>query len=88
MLVTVIWGSTFVIAKDVLAHWPPLAYIGVRFLIAAVALVVIFPKQVAGASRGSISRSIIAVPLLLRTSPFTPIKQRPRTEALRLNIIP
>ncbi|OLE54768.1 MAG: hypothetical protein AUG51_06585 [Acidobacteria bacterium 13_1_20CM_3_53_8] len=45
VVVTLIWGSTFVMAKEVLAHWPPLAYICVRFVIASLALVALFPKQ-------------------------------------------
>jgi drug/metabolite transporter (DMT)-like permease len=46
---TLIWGSTFVMAKDLLLSWPPLAYISLRFALAALALVVLFPRQVAGA---------------------------------------
>lgn len=42
---TLIWGSTFVIAKDLLDHWPPVAYITFRFALAALALILIFPKQ-------------------------------------------
>jgi drug/metabolite transporter (DMT)-like permease len=42
---TLIWGSTFVIAKDLLDHWPPVAYITIRFALAALALILIFPKQ-------------------------------------------
>ena len=46
ILTTVIWGSTFVIAKDVLEQWPPVAYITVRFTLAAVLLFALFPRQV------------------------------------------
>ena len=51
MLTTVIWGSTFVIAKDVLEHWPPVAYITIRFAFAALVLVALFPKRVLKARR-------------------------------------
>jgi drug/metabolite transporter (DMT)-like permease len=51
VLTTVIWGSTFVVAKDLLAHWPPLAYITVRFGLAALILVAVFPKQLFAARR-------------------------------------
>jgi drug/metabolite transporter (DMT)-like permease len=51
VLTTLIWGSTFVIAKDILAHWPPLAYITVRFALAALILVAVFPKQLFAAGR-------------------------------------
>ena len=47
MLTTLIWGSTFVIAKDVLEHWPPVAYITVRFALAALVLLALFPRRVA-----------------------------------------
>jgi drug/metabolite transporter (DMT)-like permease len=46
ILTTVIWGSTFVIAKDVLEQWPPVAYITVRFALAALLLFALFPRQV------------------------------------------
>ncbi|HMF57794.1 MAG TPA: DMT family transporter, partial [Pyrinomonadaceae bacterium] len=49
VVVTLIWGSTFVMAKEVLAHWPPLAYTGVRFVVASLALILLFPKQFAAA---------------------------------------
>ncbi|HEY3027011.1 MAG TPA: EamA family transporter [Pyrinomonadaceae bacterium] len=51
VLTTLIWGSTFVIAKDILSHWPPVAYITVRFALAALVLVAIFPKQLLAARR-------------------------------------
>ena len=43
VLTTLIWGSTFVIAKDILETWPPVAYITVRFVIASIILVLLFP---------------------------------------------
>lgn len=51
VLTTLIWGSTFVIAKDVLEHWPPIAYITFRFALASAALTIIFPKQTVHARR-------------------------------------
>jgi drug/metabolite transporter (DMT)-like permease len=44
VLTTLIWGSTFVIAKDILERWPPVAYITVRFLLASIVLILLFPK--------------------------------------------
>src|SRR5436853_5828 len=35
LLTTVIWGSTFAVARDVLDAWPPLAYLAVRMPLAA-----------------------------------------------------
>ena len=51
VVVTLIWGSTFVMAKDVLEYWPPLAYITVRFVLAAVVLVALFPQRILHAGR-------------------------------------
>jgi drug/metabolite transporter (DMT)-like permease len=46
ILTTLIWGSTFVIVKDVLEQWPPLSYLTVRFALAALVLFVLFPRQI------------------------------------------
>jgi len=46
VLTTLIWGSTFVIVKDVLEQWPPMAYLTVRFTLAALVLFALFPRQV------------------------------------------
>jgi len=51
VLVTLIWGSTFVMAKDLLSYWPPLAYITFRFALAAVVLVALFPQRIIHAGR-------------------------------------
>jgi drug/metabolite transporter (DMT)-like permease len=70
MLTTVIWGSTFVIAKDVLEQWPPVTYLLVRFALAAVVLVALFPRLIllaglrewrAGATLGVIMGSGLAL---------------------------
>lgn len=46
ILVAIFWGYTFVIIKDALERMPPFAYLGIRFTIAAVALLLF------GAARG------------------------------------
>lgn len=38
LFVTAIWGSTFVLVKDAVAHYPVLPFLTVRFVIAALAL--------------------------------------------------
>jgi drug/metabolite transporter (DMT)-like permease len=48
---TVLWGSTFVVTKDLLDYWPPLTYLTVRFLIGALLLLAIFPRQALAARR-------------------------------------
>lgn len=51
---TVIWGSTFVVAQDVLAHWPPLAYLAVRLALATLIFAALFPRQLLNATRADI----------------------------------
>lgn len=51
LLTTLIWGSTFVIAKDVLAHRSPLAYLSVRFALASLVLLLIFPRSLRAITR-------------------------------------
>jgi drug/metabolite transporter (DMT)-like permease len=50
-LTTVVWGTTFFMAKDILSHWSPLAYMTVRFAVASVILIVIFRRQFIRAGR-------------------------------------
>jgi drug/metabolite transporter (DMT)-like permease len=51
VLTTLIWGTTFVIAKDLLTHWPPLAYTALRFAAASALLAAVFWRTLLGASR-------------------------------------
>jgi drug/metabolite transporter (DMT)-like permease len=51
MLTTLIWGSTFFMAKDILTVWPPMAYMFVRFVAAALLLAAMFPRRLAQARR-------------------------------------
>src|SRR2546421_5390091 len=53
LLTTVIWGSTFAVARDVLDAWPPLAYLAVRMPLAALLFAALFPRQVFGAGRAA-----------------------------------
>ncbi|HEU4597408.1 MAG TPA: DMT family transporter [Pyrinomonadaceae bacterium] len=53
LLTTLIWGSTFVIASDILGHWPPLAYLAVRMGLAALVFVALFARRVASADRAT-----------------------------------
>ncbi len=59
VLTTLIWGSTFIIAKDVLSEWKPLAYITIRFAIAACALSLMFPRELRRASGAEWKAGII-----------------------------
>ncbi len=51
VLTTLVWGTTFFMAKDILASWPPMAYMAVRFGLAAVILIALFHRTVARANR-------------------------------------
>lgn len=53
VLTTLIWGTTFVMAKEILAQWPPLAYTALRFAVASLLLVAIFRRTLLGASRAA-----------------------------------
>ena len=53
LLTTVIWGSTFAVARDILDAWPPLAYLAVRMPLAALLFAALFPRQVFGAGRAA-----------------------------------
>lgn len=71
LLTTLFWGTTFVLAKDILAHWSTLSYLAGRFALAALALVVLFWKQVARTRReelkaGAILGALLAVGFVLQ----------------------
>ncbi len=51
LLTTLIWGSTFAVARGVLDHWPPLTYLSVRMPLAVLIFVALFPRQFFRASR-------------------------------------
>ena len=51
LLTTLIWGSTFAVARDILDSWPPLTYLALRLPLAALLFVALFPRQVFGARR-------------------------------------
>jgi drug/metabolite transporter (DMT)-like permease len=51
VVTTLIWGSTFIMAKDILVRWPPVAYLTFRFMLAALALAVLFWRELRRAGR-------------------------------------
>ena len=51
VLTTIIWGSTFPLSKDILDHWPPVSYLTVRMLAAALLLAALFRRQLSAARR-------------------------------------
>ncbi|MGH9944280.1 MAG: DMT family transporter [Pyrinomonadaceae bacterium] len=50
-LTTLIWGSTFFMAKEILNTWPPVAYLVFRFALAAGLMALALRRQVGGAGR-------------------------------------
>lgn len=64
MLTTLIWGSTFFMAKDILSVWPPMAYMFIRFGGAALLLSAMFPRRLAQA-RGEEWRAGATLGLLI-----------------------
>ena len=51
LLTTLVWGSTFAVARDILDRWPPLSYLALRLPLAALLFAALFPRQVFGARR-------------------------------------
>ena len=51
VLTTLVWGTTFVMAKDILTQWPPLAYTALRFAVASLLLAALFWRTLLHASR-------------------------------------
>jgi len=51
LLTTIIWGTTFVVAREVLDRWPPVSYLAVRMTLAALILVALFPRRLLRAGR-------------------------------------
>ena len=45
VLVTLVWGSTFVFGKDILDRWPPISYMAARLVLAAALLALLFRRQ-------------------------------------------
>jgi drug/metabolite transporter (DMT)-like permease len=54
LAITVVWGSSFTLMKNVLDHMPPFAYLSLRFIVAAVALAVIFYKKLKHVNRKTV----------------------------------
>jgi len=73
LLTTLIWGSTFAVARGVLDHWPPLSYLAVRMPLAALVFAALFPRQVFGATRaawraGATLGALIGAAFVLQTT--------------------
>ena len=51
VLTTIIWGSTFPLSKDILDHWPPVAYLVMRMGVSAALMALLFRRRLARAGR-------------------------------------
>lgn len=63
--VTAIWGWTFVVVKDAIAHYPVVSFLGVRFLLAAAVLWILV---VGARQRGRVARAGLAIGVVLALS--------------------
>ena len=57
--ITAAWGSTFFLIKDLLVRVPTLDFLGVRFAIAAVALVLVAPRAIGRLSREARRHAVV-----------------------------
>ncbi len=64
VLITFIWGATFVVIKDALNDASPLLFNAVRFVISSVLLAAIFFRQLKSISRGAAVAGIVCGALL------------------------
>ena len=63
---TLIWGSTFIMAKNILARWPPVAYLAIRFGLAALVLLLLFGRELwRGRSVAGLWRAGVVLGLLV-----------------------
>ena len=72
LTMTAVWGSTFVLIKDVVARMPVADFLAVRFAVAALAMLALFPRHVwrlgrAGLARGLALGAIYGCGQLLQT---------------------
>lgn len=62
--ITFIWGSTFIVTKDLLASVSPFAYIGLRFALATVLFALVRPSSICGWDRTSTRDGLVLGGLL------------------------
>lgn len=59
-LVAAVWGGTFVLVADVIARYPMYAFLGLRFAVACVAFVVLFPATLRKLDRANVVTGTVA----------------------------
>ncbi|MBD8872388.1 DMT family transporter [Rhodanobacter sp. DHB23] len=58
LAMTAVWGSTFVLIKDVVARMPVADFLAVRFAVAALAMLALFPRHVWRLGRTGVARGL------------------------------
>jgi drug/metabolite transporter (DMT)-like permease len=59
LAMTAVWGSTFVLIKDVVGRMPVADFLAVRFVIAALAMLVMFPRSVLRLGQAQLLRGLL-----------------------------
>jgi drug/metabolite transporter (DMT)-like permease len=62
--ITVVWGSTFVLTKFVLANASPFVYISIRFAVASIILAALFFRRLCAISKDAITKGAVLGVLL------------------------
>lgn len=58
--VAAVWGSTFVMVKDAVASYPVFSFLGLRFAVATIAFVVIFPSSLRRLTKATVVAGLAA----------------------------
>jgi drug/metabolite transporter (DMT)-like permease len=64
LLITLLWGTSFVIVKDSLGYASPLWFLFLRFSLASGVLLMVYPRILLGLTRASMYRSMVVGVLL------------------------
>jgi drug/metabolite transporter (DMT)-like permease len=59
LVMTAVWGSTFVLIKGVVDHMPVADFLAVRFTVAAIAMFALFHRHVARLDRRQLGRGVV-----------------------------
>ena len=59
IVVTAIWGSTFIVVQDAVSQMPVMDFLGIRFTIAAVVMIALRPTCLRGMTRRGLLRSAV-----------------------------
>jgi len=59
IVVTAIWGSTFIVVKNAISQMPVMDFLAIRFTVAAIALIVLRPTCLRSMTRLGIMRSLV-----------------------------